>query len=365
MIADMPRAAAPLIGFAPVLRAAAFPVSSEQTRAFLEAVRLVGPTSMRAIQHAAHAAFAPRFERREAFDALIRAHFCGDAGVLAAPDDEENIASEEERDPASAPELAPGESGSATTAREILFIREFAARDARLHSLGASLPRRRALRMRRHPRGERLDLGRSLARIVRHDGDIPMPTRRTRRLRPRRILLLIDISGSMKQHSDDHLRLAHSLVHSVAPVEAFTLGTRLTRITAALAHRRSDVALARVADAVADWDGGTQLGATLARFIAEPRYAGHARGSAVIMLSDMLERGDPALLVGAVRRLALRAWRMSVATPLAADPRFRPETAALKAMLPFLDDLVDGGSLPALIAFLNRLDCPSTRKVSA
>ena len=139
----------------------------------------------------------------------------------------------------------------------------------------------------------------------------------------------------------------------------FTFGTRLTRITGALRLARRDQALARAAAQVGDWDGGTRIGPTLLAFLSVPRFSAFARGAAVVILSDALERGDHAEMELAMRRLAARAHRLSLCTPLAADPRFRPETAALRAVLPVLDDLVDGASIARIADFILSLARPA------
>ena len=132
-------------------------------------------------------------------------------------------------------------------------------------------------------------------------------------------------------------------------VETFTFGTRLTRITRALRHRDQARALARVAAVVDDWDGGTRIGPALSAFMANRHYASLLRGAVVLVLSDGLERGEPTAMREAVARIARRAWYLAWLTPLAADPRFRPETRALKDILNHLDRLGDGGSLASLV----------------
>jgi uncharacterized protein with von Willebrand factor type A (vWA) domain len=119
---------------------------------------------------------------------------------------------------------------------------------------------------------------------------------------------------------------------------------------------------------VDDWDGGTRIGRTLLAFQSVPRFSAFARGALVVILSDALERGDPAEMETAFRRFAASAHRLSLATPLAGDPRFRPETEALRAILPMLDDLVDGSSIAGLTKFLlalGRSPASRTTKVSA
>jgi uncharacterized protein with von Willebrand factor type A (vWA) domain len=176
---------------------------------------------------------------------------------------------------------------------------------------------------------------------------------------PRKLLLLIDVSGSMKLHTADYLKLAHAAVQGADRAEIFTFGTRLTRITTALRIRDRDQAMARAAAQVDDWDGGTRMGPTLLAFLSVPRFSAFARGAAVVILSDALERGDHAELELAMRRLSARAFRLSLATPLAGDPRFRPATAALSAILPVIDDLVDGSSLAGLTDFILSLARPA------
>ena len=247
-----------------------------------------------------------------------------------------------------------GESGQSATAVEMLGERRFQADNAieRLRRFAREaperLPRRRGLRRRRTRRGDVVDLSRALRAAVRHGGDTPVLPWLGRRLRQRRILLLIDVSGSMKEQTETALRFAHALCRAAERMEGFTLGTRLTRITGALRLRNPEAALARASDLVPDFDGGTRIGDALAAFLAVPRFAGFARGAVVLVLSDGLERGGPDTMTGAVSRLSRLAWRVSWLTPLAADPEFRPETTALSAVTPYLDDLGDGASVDAL-----------------
>ena len=139
------------------------------------------------------------------------------------------------------------------------------------------------------------------------------------------------------------------------------MGTRLTRITPALRLRDRAAALERAATLVDDWDGGTRLGPALQAFLSVPRFGAFARGAAVVLLSDGLERGGHAELESALKRISGRAYRLSMCTPLAADPRFRPQTAALRAILPHLDDLVDGSGIEPLTDFILSLARRSER----
>jgi uncharacterized protein with von Willebrand factor type A (vWA) domain len=113
--------------------------------------------------------------------------------------------------------------------------------------------------------------------------------------------------------------------------------------------KRREQALAGAADIVSDFDGGTRIGDALEAFLAVPRFSAYARGAVTLIVSDGLERGDPTALADAVARLSRRAWRLSWLTPLAVGQDFRPRTKALVAIFPFVDDMVDGGTTPAIV----------------
>ena len=362
----LPRAAAPFLDFCHLLRRHGFSVASEQAAGFMRAVALLGPRSMEDIRQAALAMLAPQPERKPAFEALLFAFFHGEvsATIDGSPDDEETVVKDEGADEEMAlDEPRQEEGGEFSSAAEQFGVRSFPGGEETLgrfrRALGAALPLRRSFRsVRTHARGKP-DLRRSLAQIVCADGDIPEPLHRRRKAVQRPLLLLIDVSGSMKQHTGDYLKLAHTIVQGADRAEVFTFGTRLTRVTAALRIRDRERALETAAAHVDDWDGGTRIGPSLQAFLAVPRFSAFARGASIILLSDALERGDHREMEAAVRRLSQRAFRLSLATPLAGDPRFRPKTAALRAVLPVLDDLVDGSSLEELTRFTLSLARPA------
>ncbi|TIL32260.1 MAG: VWA domain-containing protein [Mesorhizobium sp.] len=362
---SLPRAAAPLLGFGRLLRRYGFPVAPEQVSGFMQAVTLLGPRSMADIHEAALATLAPPPDRRDEFEAHFQTHFYGNttAVVEGEADEETRIkddggASDEDNEVARREEGGALSSGADQLSARV-FKRDGDGLAAFRRKLATALPARRSFRtVRTHARGK-LDLRRSLREIVSADGDIPSPLLRRRQTVSRKLLLLIDVSGSMKLYTSDYLKLAHAAVQGADRAEIFTFGTRLTRITTALRIRDRDQALARVAALVDDWDGGTRMGPTLLAFLSVPRFSSLARGAAVVILSDALERGDHAELEMAMRRLSARAFRLSLATPLAGDPRFRPATAALRAILPVLDDLVDGSSIAGLTDFILSLARPA------
>ncbi|MER9120093.1 VWA domain-containing protein [Mesorhizobium sp. M0954] len=362
---SLPRATTPFLGFARLLRRYGFAVAPEQVSGFMQAVTLLGPRSMADIREAALATLAPPPDRRDEFEAHFRSHFYGDAAALVEgeADEETRIKDDGGTSEEEIEVLRQEEGGELSSASEQLSVREF-QRDsdglaAFRRKLATALPARRSFRtVRTNARGK-LDLRRSLREIVSADGDIPSPLLRRRQTVPRKLLMLIDVSGSMKLYTSDYLKLAHAAVQGADRAEVFTFGTRLTRITSALRIRDRNQALARAAAQVDDWDGGTRMGPTLLAFLSVPRFSAFARGAAIIILSDALERGDHAELETAMRRLSARAFRLSLATPLAGDPRFRPATAALRAILPVLDDLVDGSSIAGLTEFILSLARPA------
>ena len=185
---------------------------------------------------------------------------------------------------------------------------------------------------------------------MRHAGEFVRLHRRKRRQRQRRVVLLIDVSGSMKERTQAHLAFAHALVRTADSVEVFTIGTRLTRITRPLRLRSREQALATASMLVADWDGGTRIGEALNAFLAVPRFSALARGAVIVVLSDGLERGDPTAMADAVARFSRLAWKTVWLTPLASDPGYEPRTAGLVAARPFLDELGDGGSIEQICA---------------
>jgi uncharacterized protein with von Willebrand factor type A (vWA) domain len=205
------------------------------------------------------------------------------------------------------------------------------------------------------PRGRRIDVARTAREARRTAGETLRLFRKARPDKPRRLLLLVDVSGSMKAHSEATLRFAQTIAHARPKVEIFCFGTRLSRVTRTLRHRRPDEALARLSDLVFDFDGGTRIGASLEAFLSVSRYAALVRGAVTLVFSDGLERGEPDAMVHAVTRLSRLSHRLIWVTPLAADPRYRPQTRAMAAILPVLDRLADGSDLPALAKLLRAL----------
>lgn len=216
----------------------------------------------------------------------------------------------------------------------------------------AAIPKIRTRRLRRSHRGRELDLRRTLATALSSDGEIVKLWYRAAPRRPRRLLILIDVSGSLKANSADYVRFAHAVVRGTDRCEVFTFGTRLTQVTPALREDDVDDSLETLADLVLDFDGGTRIGAALDTLLSSSRWRTLAAGAEVIVLSDGLETGSPDLIRSTVERLSRVAHRLVWLSPLASSQEFVPATRAIVAIEPFLDRIGSSGSLAELHAEL-------------
>ena len=239
---------------------------------------------------------------------------------------------------------------------ELLHEKDFAsytdAERAQARRLLARIAARAPQRLSRRTRPTRRrrdthDLRATVRASLRHGGELMERRYREPGLRPRRIVLVCDVSGSMAPYARMLLQYLQASVAAHTRVEAFVFGTRLTRVTRDLEGRDPDRALARAAERVTDWSGGTRIGAALAELNREHgRRIG--RGAVVVILSDGWDRGDPDLLGAEMARLRRTAHRLLWLNPLAADPRYEPLTRGMRAALPHVDHLLPGNSIASL-----------------
>jgi uncharacterized protein with von Willebrand factor type A (vWA) domain len=208
-------------------------------------------------------------------------------------------------------------------------------------------PLRRSRRYEAAPHGRAYDLRRSLHGTLRHGGDLLLLARRTRRRRPRPLVLLCDVSGSMARYARILLQFLY-IVARRRRVEAFVFSTRLTRITRHLANGIADVALDAAVAAAGDWGGGTRIGAALRTFNVEwvRRVAG--RGAIVIVVSDGCDRGDVALLAQEIARLHRSCHRLIWLNPWLGQTGYAPEVRGMQAALPHVDDFLPVHNLASL-----------------
>ncbi|MFA9430397.1 VWA domain-containing protein [Egicoccus sp. AB-alg2] len=223
--------------------------------------------------------------------------------------------------------------------------------DRLVDALRLRTPARRTRRRMPGPGGD-LDLARTLDRAMRFEGEVLQFDRLTRRPRPRPLVVVLDVSGSMAAFARPLLRFAVAAASDTARprrrVEVFAFGTRLTRLTDALAVRDPDAALADAAARVVDWDGGTRIAASLEQLVRVWGRRGLLRGAVVLLCSDGLERGDGARLGATVARLRRSVHRLVWVNPLAGDPRYAPTQRGMAAALPHVDVFVPGHDLASL-----------------
>jgi uncharacterized protein with von Willebrand factor type A (vWA) domain len=359
--------AANCVLFGRLLRRAGLPVDAAQTRLFTEALSLIGLGRKGDVRAAGRAVYVRRREDRalfdEAFELFWRRRIAGSALGGRLP----RIRQGERRPGALDLGREPGLTPAArepitivvpTTASNVELLRQadFAElsgeeeRDAlrMISALRPRLPHRPARRPFAARRGSRPALRRMLRRSLATGGQ-PLHWRWLRRAtRPRPLVLLCDISGSMERYSRFLLRFAHALARAGAPLEVFVFGTRLTRITRQLRVRSADEALRRVAGAVVDWSGGTRIGESLHELNRRWVRRTVRSGAVVLLASDGWERGDPGLLAREMATLRRNCHRLLWLDPLVSRPGFEPLTQGLQAALPHVDTLLPCASVASL-----------------
>ncbi len=354
------------VAFARSLRSAGLVVPVDATVTFADALSRVGLSSPSATFWAGRAVFVRRPEDIAIYRAVFGAFFGGlAAGMMPAVavartavlDVDDTNGDDDERSHQRDDDRHDDVQAVRFSRHEVLRARDFAEYDANdradaarlLRALRVDPPQRPSRRRATSPRHRgRPDLRASVARSLRTDGEIIDRRYRRRAQRPRRLVLLLDVSGSMEAYAREFLRFVHIAVIGRRSVEAFALGTRLTRITRDLANRDPDAALAAAAVRVVDWSGGTRLGDTLAAFNAEWGVRGIARGATVVVLSDGWDRGNPERLACEMERLHRVAHRVVWVNPLKASPGYVPLAQGMAAALPFIDEFVEGHSVAAL-----------------
>lgn len=386
--------AALAVGLGEALHAAGVPVTPERCAHFTRALRLAPPVNRERLYWTARVSFVSGREQVEAFDRVFGSVFeglldpangRGDTNapppIGAEPDARRpppgvsqisstvlesaarHLSATEDGPPGDGPEqqvplaLASGEERlreqhfTALQPHELVELRRLMAR------LAFATPLRRTRRTQRHRAGKRLDLRRTIRHSLRSGGDPVRLARRRRRFRPRRLVLLCDISGSMEPYARAYLQLLQSAVGG-AQAEAFVFATRLTRLTHALQGRNPQAAIDRAADVAPDWSSGTRIAAALRAFNDGWGRRGLARGAVVVILSDGWERDDPELVGEQMRRLRRLAHRIIWVNPRKAARGYAPLAGGMAAALPSCDAFVSGHRLAALDEVLDAIRGP-------
>ncbi len=350
-----------LLAFARALRAAGVPVTQDRAQGFLAAASVLDLADERGTWVAGRSTLCGSPDDLDRFDAVFEAFFNARDGLPRARQVPSVTPSQSQL-----PETdAVGEGGveddmesihARAAETEVLRHRDVgslsAAEKQRLAGMFATLhprpPLRRTARHQRWHRGQ-VDASRTLRSSLRQMGEPTRISWRRRGRKPRRVVLLVDVSGSMSDYADSLLRLAHRLTVALrvqgGVVETFTVGTRLTHLTRAMRLRDPERALVAAGETVPDWSGGTRLGETLRIFSDRWGQRGMARGSVVVVFSDGWERGDPALLAEQVQRLHRVAHRVVWVNPHRGKAGYEAVQQGVLAVLPHVDDFVAGHSL--------------------
>jgi uncharacterized protein with von Willebrand factor type A (vWA) domain len=357
--------AALLVRFAGELRAEGLAVGSGDVLLFCSALARLDPADLVDLYWAGRTTLVSRRDDIPRYDEVFRRFFLGSSpdpdplvltlrasasapGWLAMPSVEPGAA-EQENDAilgwmASDVEALRHKSFPACTPDELAALRRIMAR------IALTPPRRRTRRSVPSARaGSRPDPRRTVRESMRMHGEPSRLYWRRRKLRLRPLVFLLDISGSMADYSRSLLQFAHSAKRSAGRVEVFCFGTRLTRVTGAMECRHPDEALERAARAAFDWDGGTRIGDSLDAFVRGWARRGLCRGGVVVVCSDGLDRGDPAVLAAAMERLSRLSHRLVWLNPHQRDAAgFRPSTLGMMVAAPHIDLMLPGHDLASL-----------------
>ena len=363
-----------LIEFGDELRDAGIAVGTGDAMTYVEAVSLLNPADLGDVYWAGRGTLVSRRDLIPTYDRVFKSFFLdvethGDSELKAmmrattstaatlevpSPDPGEGEESNEEEAQlgymASGAQVWRNKAFAACTDQELATIRRIVS-DIKL-----TPPRRRTRRTITAKNGPRLDPRRMARETMRSHGDPTRLFRQKRRLRIRPLVFILDVSGSMSDYSRNLLQFAYSARRAADKVEVFCFGTRLTRITRSLDRRRPDDALNLAATAVFDWDGGTRIGQSLDQFIKRWGRRGLSRGSIVVICSDGLDRGDPALLESAMEKLSRLSHRIVWMNPHKGDVKnFRPNSLGMMVADPFIDEFFSGHNLASLEQFAEKL----------
>jgi uncharacterized protein len=344
-----------LVGFGRELRAEGVAVGTGDIATYCAAAGLLDPSDLMDLYWAGRTTLVARKDDIPAYDAAFRRYFlAGQAkdllllkatlsaqealGELVMPSTEQREGPQREETllglMASDVDALKNRSFTACTADELAALRRIMAR------IRLTPPRRRTRRT-RPGNGHTPDLRKTIRESMRMQGDPAQMFWRRRRVRLRPLILILDISGSMADYSRHLLQFAYSAKHAAVRVEVFCFGTRLTRITRELEHRKPDGALELASRAVVDWDGGTRIGASLDTLVR--RHGGLCRGGVVVICSDGLDRGSPEVLAAAMERLSRLCYRL-----VWLNPHGPGQATGMMVAAPHIDLLLPGHDLASL-----------------
>ncbi|PZF79268.1 vWA domain-containing protein [Jiangella anatolica] len=353
---------ADVVGFARRLAAAGADVPPTRVHAMLEALSVLGASSLGSVYWAGRVTLCGSPEDVERYDRVFAAWFGRQPArpaqrvsvppvprLVALPDEAGSGPDGDGSDDPERQRVATASRIEVLRHRDVstLSPADRAEVDRYVSALLPAAPDRTTRRLRPSPSGP-VDARRTVRSMLRHGGE-PVDLRRHRHgRRQRRLVFLVDVSGSMAPYAETLLRFAHAACRVRPGTEVFTVGTRLTRVTRELRRREPAAALAAASAAIDDWSGGTRLGDELKEFLDRWGQRGTARGAVVVIGSDGWERGDPALLAAQMARLSRLARRVVWVNPHRGYQGYNPSTRGMRAALPHVDRLVAGHSLGAM-----------------
>jgi uncharacterized protein with von Willebrand factor type A (vWA) domain len=367
-------ASANLVMFVRSLRSSGFSVATETTRQLVDASILVGLDSGSDVREAFRAVVVNRQSQNRKFEEIFDQFFSADL-VISLDGVVDRMAERRPLQSVSRIRVDGGEDADPTedhdevldivggSASERLMDVDFAdLTDEEAASVAALLanmtwsPSAAASRRWQPSRsGHVPDMRRTLRMLTGPGGDLMPLAFSERRPRQRPLIVLADISGSMERYSEMLLHFVHGAQYRFDRVEAFVFATRLTRITRQLRRRNPGDALAEVALKVPDWSGGTRIGEAMGSFNQNWSRRVGGGGPIALIVSDGWDTGDPSHLALEMRRLARSVHRVIWLNPLAGHDGFGPEARGMAAALPFVDDLLAGGTARNLVDLVQLL----------
>ncbi len=357
-----------LVEFGAALREAGLPVGTDDVLTFCASVAELSPSDSEDVYWCGRATLVNRRDHIPIYDEVFRRFFLhvpegaerkhtkerkapqGSTGTINVPDAEPGDRESEEPPmvlglQASSLEIQRKKRFSVCSDAELASVRRMIA------SIRLEPPRRQTRRYTPDASGAQLDIRRLARSAMSLKESSPKLLRMDRKQKARPLVLLLDISGSMADHSRNLLQFAYSMRRAARKVEVFCFGTSLTRITPLLDRRNPDAAMRLASERVLDWDGGTRIGDSIDTFVKDWGRRGLSRGATVIICSDGLDRGSPATLAEAIEKLERLSHRIVWMNPLYDSSVGAPPTLAMSVVGPHIDEIASGKDLESLEAF--------------
>lgn len=357
------------VDFAQALREAGLKTGTNAVMTFCEAAAHLDPSDITDVYLSGRTTLVHRKDQIPIYDAVFREFFlaleqsdedfrkiilkssANAQSVLEIPSDSPPAPNQSEEEArmglmASVNEIYRSKAFAQCTPEELTILRRI------MSTFKLSPPRRKTRRIQSSLTGNKVLMKKMVREIMRTHGDPKDLYFSQRKLKLRRLIFILDVSGSMADYSRNLLQFVYSAKRANSKVEVFCFGTRLTRITNQLDKKNPDEAMEQAGKLVLDWDGGTRIGDSLSSFIKKWGRVGASRGAIVVICSDGLDRGDPEVLETAMQALSRVSHRIIWMNPNKGDNLdFEPNTVGMKVAKPYIDEIVSGHNLKSLEEF--------------